>query len=97
MTMPEDHPAVAAVTAWAKQLEASRQAKDVRRSAALYEITWSVGPAGRRGPDGVRIRPGKEEEARRLHTDRHRVWERTRAYGDAAQVLLAEWHNGATT
>ncbi|WP_327417646.1 hypothetical protein [Streptomyces sp. NBC_01233] len=94
--MPLDHPAVAAVTAGAEQLSASGRAKDVRGSSALYEITRPVGPDGRRAPAGVRIRPGKEEETRRLHTDRHKVWERARAYGDATQALLAEWRHTNT-
>lgn len=95
--IPLDHPAVAAVTTQAEELRASRLAKYVRGSSALYEITRMVGPDGRRAPAGIRIRPGEEEKARQLHTDRHRVWDRARAYGDAAQVLLVEWRNGATT
>ncbi|MCY0943642.1 hypothetical protein [Streptomyces antarcticus] len=97
MGLPLEHPAVAAVTSWAEQLGASRQAKDVRGSSALYEIT-EAGRAsdGRRTTAGLRIRLGMEDETRRLHTDRHKVWERARAYGDAAQVLLYEWRNGGT-
>lgn len=92
-----DHPAVVAVAAQAELLRTSRLAKHVRGSSALYEITRPTGPDGSRAPAGMRIRPGKEEETRQLHTDRYSVWNRARAYGDAAQVLLVEWRNGATT
>ncbi|AWZ09602.1 hypothetical protein DRB96_40575 [Streptomyces sp. ICC1] len=94
--MPLNHPAVAGVTAGAEQLGASCRAKDVRGSSALYEITRPVGPGGRPASAGVRIRPGKQEETRQLHTERHKVWERARAYGDATQVLMAEWRHTNT-
>lgn len=95
--MQSDHPAVAAVASWAELLGASRQARYVRGSSALYEITESSHASdGRRTPAGLRIRPGMESEARRLHTDRHKVWERARGYGDAVQALLHEWSNNST-
>lgn len=95
--MPLDHPAVAAVTSWAEMLGASCQAKDVRGPSALYESTESGRASdGRRAPAALRIRPDMVDETRRLHTDRHKVWERARAYGDAAQVLLAEWRQTNT-
>lgn len=94
--IPVDHPAVATVAARAEELRTSRMAKHVRGSSALYEITNLAGPDGRRTPAGIRICPGNEEEIRKLHTDRHRVWDRARAYGDATQVLLDEWRNSAT-
>ncbi|WP_406186135.1 hypothetical protein [Streptomyces sp. NBC_01006] len=78
-------------------LGASCQAKDVRGSSALYESTESSRASdGRRAPAGLRIRPDMVDETRRVHTDRHKVWERARAYGDAAQVLLAEWRQTNT-
>lgn len=95
--MQSDHPAVTAVASWAELLGASWQARHVRGSSALYEITESSHASdGRRAPAGLRIRPGMEGEARRLHTDRHKVWERARGYGDAVQALLYEWSNNST-
>lgn len=95
--LPMNHPAVTAVGFWAEMLGASRQAKDVRGSSVLY---GSAEPGratdDRRASAGLRIRPGMVNETRRLHTDRYKVWERARAYGDAAQVLLAEWHHTNT-
>lgn len=90
--LPLGHPGVAAVTRQAELLGASRLAKNIRGSSALYEVTES-GRAqdGTWTPAALRVRPGMENEARRLHTERHKMWERARAYGDATLALLTEW------
>lgn len=91
--LPPDHPDVGAVAHHARLLGASRQARGVRGASALYETYGSSRALkGTWVPAGLRIRPGKEEETSRMHTDRFEVWQRTRAYGDAVQTLLTEWH-----
>ncbi|MFJ7589577.1 hypothetical protein ACIQZO_19785 [Streptomyces sp. NPDC097617] len=60
----------------------------------MYETTTLVGLEGRQAPAGIRIRPGKEETARRLHTDQYQVWDHARSYGAATQALLVEWRKG---
>ncbi|AWZ03540.1 hypothetical protein DRB96_10025 [Streptomyces sp. ICC1] len=60
----------------------------------MYEVIESGHDSDQLGvPASLRIRPGMEGEAHRLHTDRYQVWERARGYGNAVRVLLAEWHN----
>lgn len=71
-----DRPDSAAVGSWAEMLGASRRAKDVLSSSALYAPAKSGHTTdGSRAPAGLRISPGMVNEDRQLPTDRYNVWE----------------------